>query len=307
MSRFTTVFALVTVLAPLGCDDSPADESAEIVNSDVEAPIEAVGPARVAIPEARGLVVDGQPRPDRLLAAVTADDDTRLYFIAGEADEFGNVPVDVTIVGRDGGFDYGALISSGEATALELFLAVTDEEPVPEALRLAHEREVATARRPDDQLRDLAVPGRPQAVLADDETQGESTFTCLNWSNFQSYMGSRFPGANGRTQGVYSSITATSTENGWQKPVHADLVACNFNSSNNANYNDVVIGELCYIDGFGGMQVEHCWIEDLWDGWYMRRVYGPIDAWRRFKIYVTPNSQPELQTYFGYVTYIPNI
>ncbi|MFY0533430.1 hypothetical protein [Nannocystis pusilla] len=118
----------------------------------------------------------------------------------------------MTILGRDGGFDYGGLITSRQATPLELYLAVApDDVPVPEALQLAHDWQITVEGRPDLAPRPLAVPGAdPLAAFEDILHTDQSDFTCLSWANFQSYMGSRFAGAPGRVQEL-GSATGSAT------------------------------------------------------------------------------------------------
>src|SRR5690606_19380978 len=110
-------------LALAGCDDPAAREYADHDNAATAPAVDLEIAAED--PPALEILMDGDPRPDRLIAAVEADPDTTIYFAQGEEDEDGRFVVDVMIHGRDGGFDYGGLLTSGQATPLELYLALT--------------------------------------------------------------------------------------------------------------------------------------------------------------------------------------
>ncbi|MGB1013350.1 MAG: hypothetical protein ACPG4T_04380 [Nannocystaceae bacterium] len=266
-----------------------------------------------ASPEASEDVVfnileDDESTNDKLLAVVQADPDTKIYFVQDDSDEDGRFAVDVTIHGRDGGFDYGALLTVEEHTPLELYLALTDEDTqVPAELELAHEWQVEVERPGASAPRDLsaAVPG-PQGAFADHLVTGKSSFTCLSWSNFQTYMGSRFASAPGRSELLDSAVGAETLyspphPSWWWPTSHVDMVACNYNSSNSPNYNDTIDAELCYVRGLGGSLTTNCGHAVLDDGYYVRRIYGPIAYYRRYLINVDPLSAPALQSYSGIV------
>ena len=301
-----SVFALT---APLGCDDigvddleileEEGDDDALQVNAQLD---EDAGPG-AAEEVAFTILEDGEPNDDKLLAVVEADPDTTIYFVQDDPDEDGRFAVDVTIHGRDGGFDYGALLTAQEHTPLELYLALADDDmPVPAELELAHEWQVEVSRPGAGAPRDLssAVPG-PQAAFADHRTTGKSSFTCLSWSNFQSYMGSRFVGAPGRSELLDSAVGAKTIYSGWWPTSHVDMVACNYDSSKSAAYNDQIDAELCHVRGLGGPLTYNCYHSILDDGYYLRRIYGPIASLRQYEVRVDPRSAAALQSYSGIV------
>ncbi|MEZ4453830.1 MAG: hypothetical protein R3B09_30520 [Nannocystaceae bacterium] len=292
------------LLAPLGCDQPADQEPTRIVAAGGDELVDLEGAA-----PGLEIVTDGEPRPDALIAAVKADPDTTLYFAQGEVEEDGRFLVDVTIIGRDGGFDYGGLLTSERCTPLELFLALTDddEEDAPPALRRAHAWQVEATRPGDGALRDLTgVLPPPLAAFEDILHTDESTFTCLSWANFQSYMGTRFAGAPGRIELLDSAVgeetlySPASVNNWWGKS-QVDMVACNYNSSDNPAYHDSIEAEVCYVRGMGGELTTNCGHSFLDDGYYLRRIYGPVGYPRQYRVHVVPDSAAALQSYSGIV------
>lgn len=306
MTRTIQSFLFLALFAPLACDDDASLEALAVDAEDLAAPAADARPASARSP-AFEIREDGRSREDQIVAAVEVDADTTIYFSRGDADDDGSFPVDVTILGRDGGFDYGGLLTSQQATPLELYLAVAaDDAPVPEALQLAHDRQLAAEGRPGAALRPLAVPGSdPLAAFEDILHTDESDFTCLSWANFQSYMGSRFAGAPGRVQELGSATGSATIYNPhpsyWYPNSHVDMVACNYKSSDSPGYNDEIRAELCHVRGLGGALTTNCGGSNLDDGYYLRRIYGPIFEYRQYKITVDPLSAASLQSYSGIV------
>lgn len=306
MTKSIHSFILLALFAPLACDD---DTSLEALSVDADDPAASVGAAQPAGARSRAFEIheDGESLADRIVAVVEADAETTIYFSRGDADVDGHFPVDVTILGRDGGFDYGGLVTSQQATPLELYLAVAaDDAPVPEALQRAHDWQIAAEGRPAATPRPLAIPGAdPLAAFEDILHTDQSDFTCLSWANFQSYMGSRFAGAPGRVQELGSATGSATIYNphpsSWYPDSHVDMVACNYESSSSPGYNDVIHAELCHVRGFGGALTTNCGQADLDDGYYLRRIYGPISEYRQYKINVDPVSAASLQSYSGIV------
>ncbi|MCY1004400.1 hypothetical protein OV079_02215 [Nannocystis pusilla] len=148
MTKSIHSFILLALFAPLACDD---DTSLAALSVDVDDPVASVDAAQPAGARSRAFEIheDGESLEDRIVAVVEADAETTIYFSRGDADVDGHFPVDVTILGRDGGFDYGGLVTSQQATPLELYLAVAaDDAPVPEALQRAHDWQIAAEGRP---------------------------------------------------------------------------------------------------------------------------------------------------------------
>ncbi len=79
------------------------------------------------------------------------------------------------------------------------------------------------------------------------------------------------------------------------------MVACNYDSSTSAAYNDRIHAELCYVRGLGGALTTNCGHAILDYGYYIRRIYGPISYHRRYLINVDPLSAAALQSYSGIV------
>ena len=308
MKHLTTTLPLLatslfTIVAPLGCDDSTTSEFTEVDGADLVASAAADGAGRLEVK------VDDELRPDLVLSVVQADPDTTIYFTRSDVEVDGHYPVDVTIVGRDGGFDYGRLLAEEGATPLELYLAITDhQKPVPEALQIAHDREVEVTRLPSEGPRPLAVPGPDPLSVDDDLIGGLSSFTCLSWTNFQEYIGDVFAGAPGRSQVlevVYTADTLYAPAGApsfWFNDTHkVEMVGCNKNSSDDPEYSDSLYVRHCVMSGLGGPINSDC--RGMWlnDGYYVRRIYGPVTGYRFYKSESEGYSAPSLSTYLGIV------
>ena len=163
---------------------------------------------------------------DRVLASIEPDPDTTIRFI--EAGVEGDSTIDVVIIGRDGGPDYGALIGRGKATPLELYLAFAEgDQPIPDALQRHHDRTVPQ--------RDILNPAQAAATVQDETWENlPSTFTCLNWTNFQTYMGTRFSSEMDRvetlsTNSAWHEVYNPAYQYVWEES-EADMVVCNKDS-----------------------------------------------------------------------------
>lgn len=302
-TRWISRAALALAMAASGCSDGMGDERA----LEAEAP-GARSPAAEQAPSVPMVLhIDGAPAAERIIAELAPDASTRLMFIASDAED-GETSVDVGIVARDGGLDYGALIESG-VTPLELYLAITgvEVEDAPEPLQRAHDYQVAHTRAGGIAA---LVPKIPTPVLSpapgafeEDESWGLSSFTCLSWDNFTELTGDIFAGAPGRDEkvswddtGVHTlySPGAWSVWNGGQH----DGVVCNFNSAGSTP--DSIDAELCHR-GLGPAAATSCFGALLSDGWYIRRIYGWTNVQRTFWGEATPISQPELLSFIGIV------
>jgi hypothetical protein len=239
------------------------------------------------------LEVAGEPADQNILAEVQPDEETRILFVRGEAQgDDGQPAVDVIITGRDGGPDYGSLINDGEATPLELYLALAGPSAdAPEELRLAHEREARMTRNGDTQVRAVAekrsaaAPGAGQV----DNSFGLSTYTCKSWPNFLNQMSKQFAGAPGRwevtqwadTPHILYNPSLTGSWNGGR----TDIYVCNFNSAGNTP--DEIRARLCDVEPGPGGQ-ENCFNTTLRDGHYARRLYGPTVGSKKYTGEATP-------------------
>jgi len=249
------------------------------------------------------VTANGEHRPDRIIATVEPDPDTKIHFV--ESGVEGETVVDVIIVGRDGGLDYGGLLGPDKATPLELYLAFAeDEQPIPEALQRAHDLQVERFRGSGEE-RDILKP--TQATIQDDIWENvQSTFSCLSWSNFQSYMATRFSSDPSRVETLSSysdwhEVYNPSYTTVWGES-QADMVVCNYETSSAPGYNDVVTAAACWIN-LGGL--EDCHYEPLDDGHYLRRLYaeaGNNNAYRKYRAAASPSSTDSLQSYVGIVS-----
>jgi hypothetical protein len=223
--------------------------------------------------------VGGERDDEAILAEVRPDPETRIQFVRGQQGDDGQARVDVVFTGRDGGLDYGSLISDAGATPLELYLALADPSAdAPEELRLAHDRETRITRNGDTQVR---APAAKLAAAAPgvgdwDNFFGLSTYTCKSWDNFLDQMSKQFAGAPGRhevtqwadTPHTLYNPSANSSWNGGR----TDIYVCNYNSAGNTP--DEIRAHLCDREpGPAGLQ--RCFHTTLPDGWYARKLYGP--------------------------------
>jgi hypothetical protein len=294
--REIPILAAFVLLAPVGCDGSTDPGDARDAADEPTRPATAHSDA--ARPRVE-LLEDGEPQPGRLIAVVEADLETTVYFNRGNEDADGRFAVDVTIVGRDGGVDYGDLLASGEHTPLELYLAVASaDDPVPDDLRRAHTWQVESTR-----------PAGPDGLTNADpvplEITALSTFTCLSWSNFQANLATRFPGAPGRE--VFLDAT---TGNGdlwaplfpnYYEHSHVDMIACNYNTGSS----DSIRADLCDFD-LSGDPLGTCSGTFLDDGWYIRQIFGPYVAdFHRFRVTTDPVGAIPLQSFSGIVRRSP--
>ncbi len=295
--RAIPILAASFLLAPVGCDEATDPGEARDEADEPTQPATAHNDA--ARPRVE-LLVDDEPQPGRLIAVVEADHETTVYFNRSKEDADGRFAVDVTIVGRDGGVDYGDLLASGEHTPLELYLAVASaEDPVPDDLRRAHTWQVESTRPvgPDGLTNPDPVP---LEILA------QSTFTCLSWSNFQANLATRFPGAPGRAE----FLDAT-TGNGdlWAPPYpnyyqhsHVDMIACNYTTGSS----DSIRADLCDFN-LSGDPASTCYGAYLDDGWYIRQIFGPyVSDYHRFRVTTDPVGAIPLQSFSGIVRRSPS-
>jgi hypothetical protein len=237
--------------------------------------------------------------PERIIASVEPDPDTKIYFI--ESGVEGEDGVDVVILGRDGGRDYGGLIARDQATPLELYVAFADnDQPIPEALSRDHDRQ----RGAVEQL-DILKPAEASALQDDSWENIQSTFTCLNWTNYQSYMATRFSSEADRVETLSSysewhEVKAPTDGTSYWDASQADMVVCNKESSSSPGYNDTVISAAC-VTSLGIPPLEDCLYVPLDDGHYLRRLYAETSGWRRYRAAASPTSASNLQTYIGIV------
>jgi hypothetical protein len=252
---------------------------------------------------------NGVSRPDLILAQVEPDDETELYFVANEQDD-GHVAIDVIIVGRDGGVNYGDLLGPERATPLELYLAVAgqDVEP-PAAFVEAHLREIEQTGREEGAelvVPQIADPQDPQASHGPSDshkqTYGNSTFTCLSWNNFQTFMNSIHTGWAGRAQTLSAPTTGYNdlylpNPWDWYATGSADMVVCNY-KSNDPSVEDEIWAHACHYYNLGNPQ-SSCGTQILYDGQYLRRVYGFQYSYRRYKVDSAPLNGEILQSFLG--------
>lgn len=289
MNTKPIIFATALLSTPmfLACDEGSSEDELEIgeLDSADQAPLR--------------VTVDGEDRPERIVASVEPDPDTKIYFI--ESGIEGEEAIDVVIVGRDGGLDYGGLIARDKATPLEVYVALAeDEQPIPEALSRDHDR-----RRGSAEGQDILKPAEASVTIQDVSWENiQSTFTCLNWSNYQAYMATRFSGEADRVETLSSysewhEVKAPTDGSSYWDESEADMVVCN-KESGSSPYNDTVISAACVIS-LGIPPVEDCLYVPLDDGHYLRRLYGEVSGWRRYRAAASPTSASQLQTYIGIV------
>lgn len=229
------------------------------------------------------IAVNGEPADERILAELQPDDDTTVTFIRSDTDGGDEFSVDVVIVGRDGGPDYGALIQDRAATPLELYVALAGPAAAaPEELRRAHVWEARMTRGGDEQVRAAVLAAAAPGAGEIDNTIALSTYSCLSWDNFVDQMSNQFVGAPGRNQmqswgdtgthALYSPSPWASWNGG-----RTDIYVCNYNSAGNTP--DSIRAELCHrtIDND-----EACFLTTLADGHYARRLYGPTVGLKKY-------------------------
>lgn len=298
----------VSLLASLGCDpdEQPVDSSEALEEPDSN---EITGPtADEVAPAPLRVTVAGEERPDRIIASVEPDPDTKIYFLDSGSE--GEPTLDVVITGRDGGIDYGGMLGPDKATPLELYLAFAeDDQPIPEGLIRVHNWQVEHYRGQAPEL-DIQKPGEiPTSVIEDTKWWNEeSTYSCLSWSNFQSYMATRFSGDPDRVEDLSYDVgtdghTAGGVPAGYYYDSDADMVVCNF-ETDDAPYNDKVNASACAIWG-EDPEDEDCAFNVVDDGHYFRRLYSARYLNRRYTAGANPQGDVPLTSFAGAVVRDP--
>ncbi|MCA9618421.1 MAG: hypothetical protein KC731_05355 [Myxococcales bacterium] len=236
-----------------------------------------------------------------VVAEIHPDADTTIQFVVDEPDDE-DASVDLVIVGRDGGIDYGRIVEEGN-TPLELFLAIEGSEAdVPFVLERAHRREAVHTRDGDEAVR---LPPIPSPIPPNDgweTTVDHSTFSCKSFSKFKTMLSNQFVGAPNRnevsgSQGANANPHVIQSPPGnlvWS-PGQAHTVICNFDSVGNLS-TDRFTARACHLNALQPGAGDVCVASILSDNMYLKRVYG--HAFNRRVYWAEATNKPSALTSF---------
>ncbi len=238
-----------------------------------------------------------------VIAEVYPDGDTTIRFEVDDANDH-EAPVDVVIIGRDGGFDYGGVLQAG-STPLELFHAIEGvDTTAPVQLEVAHGRYVDRYRvdKPELDPPHLPTIGNPPNNGVEDDT-GLSTYTCKSWSKFNNMLSNRLAGNGQRSQksdfqaGTALHILYSPNGNNTWAPGRADATVCNYDSVGN-HTSDQFLARICHYNALQPGANHVCGFTQVEDSYYYRRIYGFAFNSRRYWAEAT-NKNTSLMSYLG--------